>query len=170
MTDEIESVGSDPDAEEVESFDEVLDAEEVELDAGNQAKLIRTSTRVEMHKSREGPLPAPEDFERYDQVLPGAAERILALTESTVEHRQQLEVRHLNMVERLADRFVSAALAIGLAAIAAALVIAVLLVVSGESIWGAGIAIVDIVAAAIGLTRVMRRRPRSEPGDSDTDD
>lgn len=153
--------------EEVDPFDEVLDAEEVELDEGNQAKLIRTSTHVEMHKSHEGPLPAPEDFERYDQVLPGAAERILALTESTVEHRQQMAVRHLNMVERLADRFVSAALAIGLAAIAAALVIAVLLVVFGEPIWGAGIAIVDIIAAAIGLTRMMRRRPRPEPVDDD---
>lgn len=170
MTDEIEPVGNVPEAEEVEPFDDVLEAEEVELDEGNQTKLIRASTRVEMHKSHEGPLPAPEDFERYDQVLPGAAERILTLTESTVEHRQQLAVRHLNMVERLADRFVSAALAIGLAAIAAALVIAVLLVVSGEPIWGAGVAIVDIVAAAIGLTRMMRRRARPESGDSDSDD
>lgn len=170
MTDEIEPVGNVPDAEEVDPVDEVLDAEEVELDEGNQAQLIRTSTRVEMHKSHEGPLPAPEDFERYDQVLPGAAERILALTESTVEHRQQMAVRHHNMVERLADRFISAALAIGLAAIAAALVIAVLLVVFGEPIWGAGIAVVDIIAAAIGLTRMMRRRPRPEPVDDDASD
>ena len=170
MTDEVEPVGGAPNGDEVEPVGEVLDAEEAELDDDGQARLIRKSTRLEMHKSHEGPLPAPEDFERYDQVLPGAAERILALTESTIEHRQEMDVRHLNMVERLADRFVSAALVIGLAAIAAAFVIAVLLVVSGEAVWGAGIAFVDIIAAAIGLTRMMRRRPGPGPRDGDSDD
>lgn len=156
--------------DEVEPLGEILDAEEIDLDDDGQATLIRKSTRVAMHTSHEGPLPAPEDFERYDQVLPGAAERILALTESTIEHRREMDVRHLNMVERLADRFVTAAMVIGLAAIAAALVVAVLLVASGEAVWGAGIAIVDIIAAAIGLTRMMRRRPGPEAGDSDSDD
>lgn len=39
----------------------------------------------------QGPLPAPEDFAAYDQVVPGAADRILAMAEAQSAHRQQLE-------------------------------------------------------------------------------
>ena len=38
-----------------------------------------------------GPLPPPEALERYNQVLPGAAERILSMAESQHSHRQFLE-------------------------------------------------------------------------------
>ena len=38
-----------------------------------------------------GPLPPPEALERYNQVLPGAAERIIAMAESQHSHRQELE-------------------------------------------------------------------------------
>jgi len=38
-----------------------------------------------------GPLPPPEALEKYNQVLPGAAERILAMAESQQAHRQHLE-------------------------------------------------------------------------------
>ena len=158
MSDDIEPVG------------EVLDAEEVDLDESDSARLIRESTRVEMHTSHEGPLPTPEDFERYDKVLPGAAERIMVLTESTIEHRRRMDDRHLDMVERLADRFLNAAVTIGLAVITAAFVVAVLLVVQGEAALGAGIAVVDIIAAAIGFTRVLRRKPKPEPRDDGAED
>jgi uncharacterized membrane protein len=40
-----------------------------------------------------GPLPPPEVLEHYNQVLPGAAERIIAMAESQHEHRQDLENR-----------------------------------------------------------------------------
>ena len=39
----------------------------------------------------QGPLPPPELMERYNQIVPGAAERILGLFESQVQHRQALE-------------------------------------------------------------------------------
>ena len=157
MTDDLEPVG------------DVVDGEEVEPDNGDSARLIRTSAHVEVQKVHEGPLPAPEDFARYDKVLPGAAERIMTLTESTVGHRQRMDDRHLNMVERLADRFLIAAVTLGLAVITAAFVIALVLVIQGEAAWGAGIAVVDLVAATIGLTRMMRPRPTQVPTDDDTD-
>ena len=155
--------------DDLEPVDEVVDGEEVEPASGDSARLIRTSPHVEVQKVHEGPLSAPEDFARYDQVLPGAAERIMTLTEFTVEHRQRMDDRHLNMVERLADRFLIAAVTLGLAVITAAFVIALVLVIQGEAAWGAGIAVVDLVAATIGLTRMMRRRPTAVPTDDDTD-
>lgn len=39
------------------------------------------------HETYSGPLPAPEDLQKYENVLPGAAERILALAEKQADHR-----------------------------------------------------------------------------------
>ncbi len=38
-----------------------------------------------------GPLPPPAILEHYDQVVPGAAERIITMTEQQSKHRQTLE-------------------------------------------------------------------------------
>src|SRR5262245_40463169 len=39
----------------------------------------------------QGPLPRPEDFEAYDRVLRGAADRVLRMEEKQAAHRQELE-------------------------------------------------------------------------------
>lgn len=44
-----------------------------------------------MMQAFSGPLPPPEALERYNQILPGAAERIIAMAESQHAHRQELE-------------------------------------------------------------------------------
>jgi uncharacterized membrane protein len=43
----------------------------------------------------QGPLPRPEDFEAYDRVLRGAADRILGMAEKQAAHWQDLETRAL---------------------------------------------------------------------------
>jgi uncharacterized membrane protein len=52
-----------------------------------------------MMRSFSGPLPPPEVLERYNQILPGAAERIITMAESQHQHRQGLEdhVVHSNV-------------------------------------------------------------------------
>jgi uncharacterized membrane protein len=42
-------------------------------------------------ESFSGPLPPPDALARYDQIVPGAAERIIAMAEKQAEHRQKLE-------------------------------------------------------------------------------
>jgi uncharacterized membrane protein len=42
----------------------------------------------------QGPLPHPQHLAAYDQVLPGAANRIQRMAESQSKHRQELE-RHV---------------------------------------------------------------------------
>jgi uncharacterized membrane protein len=51
------------------------------------------------HTSFSGPLPPPEALEKYNQILPGTAERIIAMAESQHTHRQGLEshVVHSNV-------------------------------------------------------------------------
>jgi len=43
----------------------------------------------------QGPLPRPEDFAAYERVLPGAADRILAMAEKQATHRQGMERKAL---------------------------------------------------------------------------
>jgi uncharacterized membrane protein len=61
------------------------------LPAANQSS-VQQFAQLAVHS---GPLPHPSILEDYDRVLPGAAERILAMAESQSNHRQNLEGRYL---------------------------------------------------------------------------
>ena len=49
-----------------------------------------TTTHTELERI-EGPIPSPEVLARYDQIVPGAAERIIIQFEAETGHRRQLE-------------------------------------------------------------------------------
>jgi uncharacterized membrane protein len=46
----------------------------------------------------EGPLPPASEFEHYERVCPGAADRILAMAEKEESHRHETEDRIVNSV------------------------------------------------------------------------
>jgi len=53
---------------------------------------VQTAHAVQIqHKSHSGPLPAPEDLHRYNEISPGAAERIFIMAESEQRHRHDME-------------------------------------------------------------------------------
>lgn len=45
---------------------------------------------------RSAPLPTPEEFARYEQVLPGSADRLIRQVELQSEHRRALETSVTN--------------------------------------------------------------------------
>ncbi len=47
--------------------------------------------RAAIEISYSGPLPPPEALAKYEQILPGAADRILRMAEEQSAHRQHLE-------------------------------------------------------------------------------
>ena len=53
----------------------------------NQSSQQLTTVREEF----SGPIPPPAVLERYNQIVPGAAERILAMAEKQSAHRMELE-------------------------------------------------------------------------------
>ena len=66
-----------------------------------------------------GPLPPPDDFRGYEAVLPGAAERIMALAERQAGHRHRIELTESAAQQRrsslgLLAGFVVAMTALGL--------------------------------------------------------
>ena len=50
-----------------------------------------TTTRVSQSVSFQGPIPPPQLLEQYSKVIPNGAERIMAMAESQLQHRQSLE-------------------------------------------------------------------------------
>jgi uncharacterized membrane protein len=56
-------------------------------------QVVRQEQRLEVHS---GPLPPVSDFSGYDQIVPGAAERILVMAESEISHRHEQERKSLD--------------------------------------------------------------------------
>jgi uncharacterized membrane protein len=52
--------------------------------------------KQELSVSYQGPLPTSREFAGYEQVLPGAANRILAITEKEAEHRRANQDKLVN--------------------------------------------------------------------------
>lgn len=52
----------------------------------------------------EGPIPPPAVLQGYEQILPGAAERILRMAEQQAAHRHSLELKSINANISGADR------------------------------------------------------------------
>ena len=46
---------------------------------------------IQQHSSFSGPLPPPEVLKKFDEVVPGSAERIIKLAEGQFAHRTELE-------------------------------------------------------------------------------
>ena len=47
-----------------------------------------------------GPIPDPDTLIKYEQTLPGAADRILTMAENQSRHRQGMEAQYMNVSSR----------------------------------------------------------------------
>ena len=76
-------------------------------DAGRiTTSLVAQQTTVQF----SGPLPDPQTLQGYEQVLPGAAERIMALAERQATHRMQTESDAAAHRARLEGKIIDAAI------------------------------------------------------------
>ncbi len=55
--------------------------------ASNRTSIITSSTTVQF----SGPMPPPELLERYEQICPGSADRMLGLVEGEAKYRREME-------------------------------------------------------------------------------
>ena len=72
---------------------EVLDPE-VELDE-HPAPSQSQHSYLRVQQVRSGPLPSPVEFEHYEHILPGAADRILSMAEEQMRQRHKNEEQEL---------------------------------------------------------------------------
>lgn len=54
-------------------------------------QVIRQETRTQISQAFSGPIPPPEILGGYNDLIPGAAERIFAMAEKQAEHRRGIE-------------------------------------------------------------------------------
>lgn len=59
----------------------------------NQPTKNQTTVQIKQTQATtySGPIPAAEEFRKYEEILPGAADRILTMAEAQATHRQELE-------------------------------------------------------------------------------
>lgn len=69
-----------------------------------------------------GPMPPPALLEGYERIVPGAAERILAMAESDTKHQHEIEFAALRAAEGEIKRGQIFGFVIGLTALGAAIV------------------------------------------------
>lgn len=94
-------------------------------------------------RRRGGPLPPPADFEHYERICPGAADRILKVMEGEQAHRQEL-TRKLAETEAMnAKRALPIGGAVALLAVCGATLVGLF------GAWEAAVALVGIPLAAI---------------------
>lgn len=88
--------------------------------------VFREAVHEEIQAYWSAPLPPPETLREYDQILPGAAERILSMTERVVTGKIDIEEKYANGEIRNADKSLNLAFGLTLLAFAASVVFFVL--------------------------------------------
>ena len=82
-----------------EQYEDLNDIEEIEENVEDELKkLPRESARRVMESisvSKSGPLPDPDDFKKYEETLPGAADRILKMAENEQAKRHELSIKDM---------------------------------------------------------------------------
>ncbi len=112
-------------------------------------------------ESHRGPLPAARELRSYDLVLPGAAERIVAMAEREQLHRHSLEGRIVTTETNLRGRgqiFALGALTLTLSVVA----LFGFLGAAGPGAWMGGTVIVGVVAAFLGQRYFQRTSNESD--------
>ena len=105
-----------------------------------------------------GPLPLPEIMKGYNEIIPGSAERILAMTEKEQSHRHELETQMVDAEIKDGKRGMIFAFVLSFSAIAAAVIIATVSPANYGALAGA------ILGASgfWGVTRAMILRSKND--------
>jgi uncharacterized membrane protein len=82
--------------------------------------------------SFSGPLPPPEVLQNYNQITPGAADRIITMAEKQSQHRQEIEIKVITSDIKNARLGLHYGLIIGLASVVGGVVC----IISGYEIGG----------------------------------
>ncbi len=93
----------------------------IKVDKAAQKRPHTSGEVVHQSASFEGPMPPPAILEGYERLVPGAAERILAMAESDTKHQHSIELAALRAMENEVKRGQIFAFVIGLAALLASM-------------------------------------------------
>lgn len=109
---------------------------------------IRHASAMVKQEIRSGPLPAPEDLERYNQIVANGAERIMKMAENQHAHRIGMESKVITSQNFQSLLGVIFAFILGLTGIVGS----IYLIMNGHEVGGtvlSGISLTSLVSAFI---------------------
>ena len=117
--------------------------------------------RAEMAAAYSAPLPPPEWFRQYEEVVPGIGDRMMAVVESEVAdqhaesaHRRKMEEEVVGAGIMLAKRGQTGAWLFGFGF----LVASVVLILSGHTVLGGVFGLADLAGIVTSFTVALLRR------------
>ena len=108
-----------------------------------------------------GPLPPPQALAQYNEIIPGLAERIVAMAEEEAKHRRSIEHKVVDNTFQEGKRGQHYGLAIGIVAILAGAVVAIAGHPTAGSIIGGG-GVVGLVSVFV-VGRFFQYKQQEEP-------
>jgi uncharacterized membrane protein len=121
---------------------------------------IETAIQVLREQQFTGPLPHPEILRGYEDVVPGAAERLLTMAERNSQHRRDME----RIVVEGGSRRAWAGLVLGFIIAVLFLIVSAALIINGYEVAGTILGTVDVVGlvTVFVVGRVEQRQEREE--------
>ena len=144
-----------------ERHDGVQEGELLEGADVNTSALARVEQLI---VSKSGPLPAVEDFDGYERILPGAADRILSMAESSVEMKS-LAVKADAEVQRSVAESICRSSRVGsrqqwiFAALAAGTIVAAVVLAWGGKEVPSLLAFVIAIASGVASYKTSANKP-----------
>jgi uncharacterized membrane protein len=110
---------------------------------------------VHHQESFSGPVPHPEIIEKYEKILPGAAERIFKSWENQTEHRQSLE----RSVVKTDNAKSILGVVLGFIVVVVTIIGGIVTAINGHPLFGSGLSLVGLAMLATAF--ITSRKPSS---------
>ena len=147
-----------------EKKQEILEAPDVEVEEKEKEQVRQVVAEV-IRSEFSGPIPPPSIIKGYEEILPGSADRILAMAEKQSDHRQEMDRKIVNTEARDSLLGILFAFMLGFGCILAAVVMVILVPKSAGVISGAVLGVTgigSIIATFIKSTRGSYGRKKEE--------
>lgn len=132
------------------------------LDADNKKEtvLLREEVKAVIQSEFSGPIPPPDIIEKYEHILPGSADRIIAMAEKQSIHRQNMERTMVESEARDSLLGIVFAFMLGIGCIIAAIVVVVLVPKNSGAVAGAVMGATGIGSITSGFIRSTRTKSK----------
>lgn len=134
----------------------------VDMRVGSRRDVVLQREEMVIHR---GPIPSAGELKKYEEILPGAADRILSMAESQSKHRQELEKAVVESNTKNSERGQMFAFIISVAII----VVGFILIMYDKNALGFTMIIGDLVALVtvfvgnrISTSRELSRKRRGD--------
>lgn len=81
---------------------EIIEKQDVDIEAVEEetVEAVKEVVIKAMKEEFSGPIPHPDTIRKYEEILPGAADRIISMAERQALHRQEMERKMITAESR----------------------------------------------------------------------